>query len=151
MSFIQTFSFEPRHFADDVACTGQQVAAVVYAIEQARPDLLWYSADIECTGESWTRREPVPAKIGGTKLFLVALSRVDQFLSGVFFAVAPDRAAPRLRNPAWTDDADDAELGDALVELRAVDTSFLLARSVSEEVSAKMSLAAKAGWRAVGA
>jgi hypothetical protein len=45
----------------------------------------------------------------------------------VFVGVLPEHTPPRLRDQSiWTDDDDDADLGDATVEVRAFDTTHIL-------------------------
>jgi hypothetical protein len=127
---------KPQHFIHldktafpgaNVVCTGVQVAAVIKHIVEVEPGLLWYMADLETIGRQFPPgRTPIPQLIGDAASLLDAVTGVEQFTSGVFVGVPRDLAPPSFRaGGLWTEDKDDADLGDAVLEIRAFDTSYV--------------------------
>jgi hypothetical protein len=116
----------PAAFGDTTACLGQQLIELLRAIEAVQPGLKWYGADVAAVGPSpMPLREPVPSLIGDTEALIQAARLVVQFESGVFVGVPDSLRAPAFRiGGLWTEDEDDADLGDAVVEVRAFDTSY---------------------------
>jgi len=115
---------------DDVACLGRHVASVIREIEQIIPNAIWYVADVSVN-------QPTPLElVGGAEPHLVGDStrviesceRVDQFLSGRFWACRVDTPLRvdgyRVRGRLFTDSVE-SELGGAAFELRAFDTSYI--------------------------
>jgi hypothetical protein len=72
--------------------------------------------------------------IGRTREFLPAVQQVDQFLRGVFLAVRPEKKEPHFRELIDTEDPVDVDLGDAVVEIRAFDTTFFEVLTKDESV-----------------
>lgn len=117
---------EPAAFRSETACLGEQLVALLRSIQELRPDLKWYVADVQTIGPSLVpRREPTPVFIGDAGALVQAVQRVDQFESGVFAGVPSSIDLPAFRpGGLWTEDEEAADLGDAAVELRAFDTSY---------------------------
>lgn len=118
----------PTSFNDSAACLGKQLEALLLVISQIHPCLTWYVADVQTTGyQIVSRREPTPMKIGDTAALIKVAARIDQFESGVIGGIPDSIVTPRFRNGGlWTDDDEDEalDLGDALVEIRAFDTTY---------------------------
>ncbi len=122
-------------FAAQTACLGDQVATVVESIRSLIPDLSWYVADVQCTGTSFTDGAPTPVYVGDADAMIRAALQVDQFTSGVFVATPADFPQPRFRDGGlWTDDDESADLGDAVVEMRAFDTTHVSVATTHEEL-----------------
>ncbi|MCG8424203.1 MAG: hypothetical protein MJE77_40440 [Proteobacteria bacterium] len=120
-------------FGTQAACLGQQVAAIVASIDKVLPNLRWYAADVECTGAQFTHRTPTAVGVGDADAFMHVALQVDQFTSGVFVGIPVDLAQPRFREGGlWTDDDESADLGDAVVEVRAFDTTYVSVASTNE-------------------
>ena len=120
--------FEKTHFGEGVVCLGTQVACVIDALSTLRADLSWFAADIEPVGaDSLKAASPVPAFIGTSDAAASSAREVHQFLFGVFVAVSGSATQLRVRDGGQlsTEDPPDADLGDALFELRTVDTSHI--------------------------
>lgn len=111
----------------EAECEGPQVAAVVAAIGHVRPDLRWYVADVQVLGPPLTKdRRPTPTLIGDTTAMADVASTVTQFESGVLAGVTSKCPDPKFRDGGlWTEDEEDADLCDALVEVRAFDTTYV--------------------------
>ena len=136
MERIRVLRLRSVAFGTEAACLGSHVAAVVGAIGGPLPELCWYAADVECTGIQFvSRRSPVPVRVGDTDSMRRAAHGVQQFTSGVFVGVPPGHLYPRFRQGGlWTDDDELADLGDALVEVRAFDTTYISVASAHEQI-----------------
>lgn len=109
----------------DASCLGGQLAAVVRALEATLGPTIWYASDVEATPASELPAGAQPIACGRTSALIARLEATDQVLAGVFLAVPHDAPVPRLRDVARTDDPPFAELGDAVAEVRAFDTSWV--------------------------
>jgi hypothetical protein len=128
MKPLSIIRFGANDFGANVSvCLGWQVARIILAIEYMKPGMQWHIADIETTGFQYAfKRSPIPTRIGGYRVLIKSLLEVEQFLSGVFAGVSQEIAHPRFRSGGlWTDDDEFADLGDATVEVRAFDTSYI--------------------------
>ncbi|MBL8918550.1 MAG: hypothetical protein JNJ54_06785 [Myxococcaceae bacterium] len=116
----------PEAFGSVACCLGEQLVALLRAIEELRPNLKWFVADAQTLGSfPVPRREPTPMLIGDARALIQAAQEVDQFESGVFAGVPPAIARPAFRaGGLFTEDDEAADLGDAVVEVRAFDTSY---------------------------
>jgi hypothetical protein len=96
-------------------------------VSELLPTVHWYVADVQLTGsyaKDWESR--IPMRIADTAQMLARVAQIDQFESGVFLAVPSEVVTPMFRGrELWTDDEDFAELGDAVIEIRAFDTSYI--------------------------
>jgi hypothetical protein len=126
----------PAVFGSETSCLGHQLIELLRVIERLYPDLKWYVADVQTIGPSLTtRREPVPSFVGDTKTLIHAARKVEQFESGVFVGVPNSLERPVFRaGGLWTEDEEDADLGDALVEVRAFDTSYWSVATANPDV-----------------
>jgi hypothetical protein len=81
---------------------------------------------VDTNGSPDFNKSPVPKLFGEGETLITAVAKVDQFLSGVFAGIPADIAAPRFRaGGLWTKDEELADIGDAFVEVRTFDTSFI--------------------------
>lgn len=123
-------------FRSSAACRGEQIAAVVMLIGGLRANLVWYVADVEGVGPALVERNPKPTPFGDSVRLATAAAAVSQFERGVFIGVPTAIACPQFRNGGlWTEDDDDADLGDAVVEVRAFDTTYVLVATVDAELA----------------
>lgn len=129
-------------FGATTACDGGQIAAVVAAIGDLRPDLIWYIADAQVKGPRLTKdRRPTPESIGDTAATIAAANAVAQFDSGVLVGVSDGCTNPTFREGGlWTEDEDDADLWDALVEIRAFDYSYVSVATNDEAIASRVSV-----------
>jgi len=123
----------------DVCCLGTQLARVVAAISQIRGDLEWYAADVDPYHGVFPMDGSEPVLVGSSARLMEQLSNVSQFLRGVFLAVEEGSAAPRFRNDIDTEDALDADLGDAVIEVRAFDSTYIEIHNCDATVSEQIS------------
>jgi hypothetical protein len=120
-----------------VACQGRQIAMLVQAIGRIRPGLVWYIADIQQIGGAHvTSRQPAPECVGDTAALVCIAGAVEQYESGVFAGVPDGGANPEFRTGGlWTEDEEAADLGDAIVELRAFDTTYVSLATTDEDIA----------------
>lgn len=83
-----------------MVCLGSQVACIIDAIGEVRPNLTWFAADVEpvCAEAYEPFGSPTPAVIGASDAAASFARGVDQFLFGVFIAVEGDATGLRLRD-----------------------------------------------------
>ena len=62
-------------------------------------------------------------KVGNTRDLIAICQHVDQFLSGVFFAFTKD-VGDQLNEEFETEDESFRDIGDAVLEIRAFDTTY---------------------------
>jgi hypothetical protein len=120
-----------------IACQGRQIAVLVEAIGRIRPGLAWYIADIQQIGGAHvTSRQSTPERLGDTAALVRIAGAVEQYESGVFAGVPDGAVNPEFRaGGLWTEDEDTADLGDAIVELRAFDTTYVSLATTDEEIA----------------
>lgn len=134
------FLLHPEQFGDKIACREQQLVTLLRVIDEARPGLMWYGADVEAVGPlPMPRGEKIPHLVGDTESLIQAAQRIRQFESGVFAGVPDLPSEPTFRAEGlWTDDDDDADLGDAVVEMRAFDTTYWIVGTTSAKISTSL-------------
>ncbi len=118
-----------RHWNKDTAeCTGAQIAAVMRETEHLTGDLVWFVADAE-QNSGMPLPLPIegrtPMEVGVTAVATAFVETVDQFTAGVFLAV-PQQRLPVSWHEVRTEDEPYRDIGDAIIEIRAFDTSYLL-------------------------
>lgn len=113
-------------------CTGNQVATVIATIDKIAPRLTWYIADIQAIGQSvLCAKAERSVRVGDASDLIEKAQAVIQFESGVFMGVPATNSNPKFRRGGvWTEDAEDADLEDAVVEVRAFDTTYISVASV---------------------
>lgn len=128
MTLLRSLQLKAEDFGSTAAsCLGWHIAEVVRAVSAARPSLTWYVADIQTSGYQFpVGGQAIPSFIGGADTLVTMALRVDQFESGVFVGVPDNILYPQFREGGlWTEDDELADLGDALIEIRAFDTTFI--------------------------
>jgi hypothetical protein len=100
------------------------------------PDLCWYVADVQATGHQipeWQTSSPT--RITDVADMLQLIEKIDQFEGGVFVGVPIAIVEPSFREGGlWTEDEEFADLGDAVIEIRAFDTSYVTVASTDAQV-----------------
>jgi hypothetical protein len=107
-----------------VCCLGSQLAHIVSLLSECLGEVVWYSTDVDLVGHGF----PVPAQtlqvLGRSPRLIELANKVDQFLRGVFLAVDAKIPIPQFRKDIDTEDAVEAELGNAIIEIRTFDTTY---------------------------
>lgn len=132
--------------ASSSACQGAHLAMIIAEIGLERPDLNWYVADVQVIGQPFVPCDQDPRLVGGSAELARLAGDVIQFESGVFAGVPHNVRSPTFRTGGlWTEDPDSADLGDALVEIRAFDTSYIVVIT-SDEAIARCAERCDAAW-----
>ena len=125
-------SIDGRH----VCCLGSQLARIVTSLMGQLADVSWYIADVEVIGTSRLAQGQTPQFVGQSHQFVALVQDVDQFLRGVFLAVRGGRLQPHFRERIDTEDPVNVDLGDALVEIRAFDTTYFELLTMDSAIAA---------------
>lgn len=110
---------------ESVSCTGKQLRELLVQVEPWIGSCEWYILDIKTNNsiELLTYDAKNQRTLAGEAL-RDACARVDQFMSGIFLAVPRNLSQPKLTLDAVTEDEPSSDIGDALLEIRAFDTSY---------------------------
>jgi hypothetical protein len=113
---------------DFVSCTGSQLIRILEVIRSFLKDSDWYIADISANNSlSYSfpfSNSDLPLRVGDIDDLIQFTTQVDQFFSGIFLCVPSS-----IPNPTWsrsfdTEDEPTEDLEDALIEIRAFDTTY---------------------------
>lgn len=123
------YHFDAGTFAASVVGLGEQLASVVLTVEELVPGLIWYVADVECVGLQMNQTN-IPFRVGNCFETIDALLRIEQAMWGVFVGVPAQCETPRFREGGLRSDDDEwSDLGDAVIEVRVFDASFITVAS----------------------
>lgn len=110
---------------ESVSCTGKQMRELLVQVEPWVGSCEWHILDIKTNNSTdllaYDAQNQQP--LSGEALKDTCL-RVDQFMSGIFLAVPHGLSQPKLQLDAVTEDEPSSDIGDALLEIRAFDTSY---------------------------
>ena len=114
-----------KSFNADVICLGEQLSSILEVLKKLIGNCTWYMGDIDTNLVG-----NYSLGFGGYKMKRVGLSddliaitnEVDQFMSGVFFAFKEDQGK-ELEGEYSTEDPPFRDFGDAMIEIRAFDTT----------------------------
>lgn len=110
---------------ESICCTGAQLRELLDQISSWVNDCAWYLSDVKINNSA---KICIAGELQKQRLSSEALSnlcsQVDQFLSGIFLAVPTKIVKPRLNSGILTEDEPSSDLGDAILEIRAFDTSY---------------------------
>ena len=120
---------------NQLCCSGQQLSNLARLLEKNLGPINWFVSDVRPRSQFNLNESPFPIGLGTTDSLVAASSNVVQFESGVFVAVPPTVACPQLRSQIHTDDSTNADLGDALVEIRAFDSTFFEVITLKNAIS----------------
>lgn len=111
---------------DYAQCRGNHLVEILQIINVKAQNITWYSSDVEITGTDAYRlglHGWIPKRVGKTEDLISVSKRVDQFLSGVFLAMPRD-LGKELQVEIATEDKSFRDISDAILEIRAFDTSY---------------------------
>lgn len=99
---------------------------MISAIDRLIPRMRWYSADTVPSLQGLPRtNERFPIHVGSASELAELAGRVEQFERGVFAGALIESTPSFREGGTYTEDPEDADLGDAVVEVRAFDTSYI--------------------------
>lgn len=120
-----------------VCCTGSQLVIILDVIEEKLGKCNWYVADISAThllSYDMPGQSKWPSLVGNTEDLKIISAQVIQFFSGIFLAMPINSNMPRWSDYLDTEDIPTNDLGDAVLEIRAFDTSYFEIYSSHSEV-----------------
>jgi hypothetical protein len=112
-----------------VNCLGQQLEELLEFIElySTSRDTIWYASDLDSSPIPECIRkfgDFIPKKVGNTRALIAICQQVTQFRSGIFLAFSND-VGDHLKEEFGTEDEEFRDIGAAVLEIRAFDTTFL--------------------------
>ena len=110
----------------DAACLTEQLVCILQTIEPFIKDVVWYIADLDADRtppDILKYKECTPKRVGQTGDLILLSQKVHQFLSGVFLAL-PNDQGDLLNCEYGTEERAFRDMGDAVLEIRAFDTSY---------------------------
>lgn len=114
--------------SEGVSCTGLQLIKILKCFENFLPRCNWYAADMSANNvvmELSPFSEPFPKCLESFEQLLYLSFQVDQFYSGIIFAVPEETKVLFWPDRSYiTDDFPEKLLGEAIIELRLFDTSY---------------------------
>ena len=140
-TLLKKESFHPNK----VVCLGSQMILIVDFLQDILVPHTWYGADVDAFEKKKKKfgLDSCFLKIIGSDLSLIEIcSKIDQFLSGVFFAIENDCLNQNLEKiKINTEDEQFRELNinGILVEIRAFDTSFFEVYTTNKTLIKKIS------------
>lgn len=113
---------------EEVSCTGAQLVKLLQVLKVSGDNFHWFAADISTNDNfipSFLINGYQPFYVGTTEKLIQASSQINQYFSGIFLAVSQKVKAPiwGVRSFETEDEPTDA-LGDAILEIRAFDTTY---------------------------
>lgn len=115
------------HF-EKVNCLGEQLAAVLEQIKLLSGRGVWYACDVDTTCDNLKIQcfmNYFPRRVGTIDDMIHLANSIDQFLSGVFLLLTSD-FGKQLNSEYSTEDEQFRDVKDAILEIRAFDTTWLL-------------------------
>lgn len=109
------------------SCEGSQIALIIEAFGEIVQQCSWFVSDIDDQIDGprlFPENVKIPALIGGRDEIVRFLRRVSQFVWAVFLAVPVD-SLPVQWGEIGAEDVLFRDIGGAIVEIRAFDSSFI--------------------------
>jgi hypothetical protein len=118
--------------------------SVIDFLETKLPPHTWYSADVDAIGQAvrkYNLQSGIIKKIGTASSLKKICAEIDQFLSGIFFAVQNDQQYESIDVEVDTEDKPFRTLNieGVFLEIRAFDTSFFDFFSENEKILKELS------------
>lgn len=131
-------------YPSTLVCLGSQMISLIDFLEFKLPSHIWYSADIDAMGEvieKYDLQSRIIKKIGTAASFKKICAQIDQFRSGVFFAIQNDQQDKSIEVEVDTEDEPfrPLNMNGVLLEIRAFDTSFFDFFSENEKILKELS------------
>jgi hypothetical protein len=110
------------------SCTSSQFILLVNSLSKQLENCCWYVADISATNgllpSTLTEGVVHFIKVGNTQELVQLIIQIDQLASGIFLAIPNNVSEPELSRDSDTEGDPTEDLGDAVLEIRALDTSY---------------------------
>lgn len=123
------------HFKQ-VNCLGEQLAMVLEKIKIMVDKGVWYACDVDTTCDNLKIEHLMnyfPRRIGSIDDLIYLAHSVDQFLKGVFLLM-PIEYGLQLDVEYGTEDEQFRDIGNAILEIRAFDTTWFMVYSNDRKI-----------------
>jgi hypothetical protein len=130
-----------------VSCTGRQLSIILNALGALGDNYAWFAADVSANEKlppALSLQDTALFRVGDIREFKEACGQVEQYLTGVFLAV-PSAGENTLWRCAFnTEDPPFRDLGKAVLEIRAFDTTYFevyaVERSLLEPLASRFNV-----------
>lgn len=110
---------------DSVSCTGKQFKELLRQLDPWVRTCVWHVSDVKTNNcLPLTATCGLPDQTIEPESLSDVCAQIDQLLSGIFLAVSSELESPRLNLGLTTEEEPSSDLGDAILEIRAFDTSY---------------------------
>lgn len=110
------------------SCTGSQFVLLINSLAKQLENCYWYIADISATRSllpsTLVENSANFTKVGKTQELVQLIGQIDQLASGIFLAIPKNIVEPDLSRDFDTESDPTEDLGDAVIEIRALDTCY---------------------------
>jgi hypothetical protein len=109
------------------SCEGEQIALIIEAFGELVRQCVWFVSDIDEQIDGprlFPEGVKIPVLVGDRAETVAYLRQVTQFVWAVFLAVPVDRL-PVQWGEVWAESEPFQDIGDAIVEICAFDSSFI--------------------------
>jgi hypothetical protein len=122
---------------EHVSCTGRQLLIILDALSGLAEDCVWFAADVSANNalpHVLSPHSAEPFRVGSLSELKVACALVDRYFSGVFLGIL--RASEEIvrRGSFNTEDTPFRDIHEAILEIRAFDTSYYEVYSVKRSL-----------------
>ncbi|WII38262.1 hypothetical protein [Paenibacillus thiaminolyticus] len=125
-----------------LSCLGKQLAEILFVIYEQTEACNWYAFDVDVNTPHSEQFFTSPfCRIDSIELLINKSKMVDQFLSGVFIAIKGEVAEWNLEHLPTTEEEEGLQHEQAVVEIRAFDTSYFEVYGLESEIKEKLKLA----------
>lgn len=141
---FQLMLSKENFYPSTMVCLGSQMISIINFLETKLPPHTWYSADIDANGQGakkYNLHSEVIKKIGTDSSLIKICAEIDQFLSGIFFAIENGQQYKSIDIEVDTEDEPFRRLNidGVLLEIRAFDTSYFDFFSEHEKIIKELS------------
>ncbi|RJG26978.1 hypothetical protein [Paenibacillus thiaminolyticus] len=124
------------------SCLGEQLAEILSVIYEQTEACNWYAFDVDFNTPHSEHFFTSPfCRIDSIERLINNSKMVDQFLSGVFIAIKGEVAEWNLEHLPTTEEEEGLQHEQAVVEIRAFDTSYFEVYGLESKVKEKLKLA----------
>jgi hypothetical protein len=124
----------------EFSCTGSQLKMILIVVQELLTNHQWFLADLS-TNDGYLPPEidsPIqPIRLDCIDKLIQYVSKVDQFLSGIFIAVPNSHEWIEMRE-IWDTEEILQDLGSASIEIHAFDTAYFEIYTNNSEILEKI-------------
>jgi hypothetical protein len=122
---------------ENVSCTGRQLLIILNELSGLVEDWVWFAADVSANNalpQVLSPQSAEPFRVGSLSKLKEACAQVDQYFSGIFLAIQSVSEEIVWSDSLSTEDARFRDIHEAILEIRAFDTSYYEVYSVKRSL-----------------